>query len=576
MGALLPVAALKGIRELADPRGEGTNGVAHQVFGRKRAADLVARSRAADLQATAVATSDASDRVITVHQTAKAAASLSAGFAQGESLQAGTLSFAIDGRDYSVGIARGASLGDVAEAIRGTGADVDASVSVEDGQQRLSLVRRSTGYLTSLGAESALSIRESFNGGEGRTLDLAPVQTAQNARVTVDQQTIERRSNTISDAVPGTTLRIDENTGRSQVLEGRDAATLSRGGSVSAFTVSVQQIAAAAEARSTEFASPYDQVQGGNVLIKVDGGQYWIPVNEGASLMQTAASINASGAPVQASLQRQDTGVSLAITAKQTGFEPGTNPGDALQVSFEATGSAGKSLTFAVVRQAQNAQVSLNGQAIESRSNELASAAGIPRLSLKEPTSAPQTQGAAPDPTKLSERPTAAAQVARLLQEQVVALVAQPVEAGVAAAQAKKLYAAVDDKTAGPASKATAKLKPQDKPTDANASRSASPTNADGANSVLASALAESANEAPVEAVAPVGAEDTQPQKGALGALLEQLKNGPPKAERSKPSPYAPPNEETKAGGFSKESLYASHRHALGRKAKHAYAQHAA
>lgn len=443
----MPVAALKGIRELADPQGNHSRDLSQQVFASRKPQELAARSRSGDLQATSVAVRGGSNHVLTLHQTARAASATSAGFDDGDTLRAGTLTLSIDGRDHVVAVGKGDSLLRVAESVNATTADVQANVIIDNGKQRLSIVRKTVGYDSASGSSSALSLSESYGGGEGRTLDLQTTQAAQNARLTVDGRTIERRTNSISDAVVGTTVHLDAGDEGAQVFDGRAGAASSRSpaANVSAFTISVKQIAAAAEARSAKFTSPYEQVQAGKILIRVDGGQYLIPIAEGANLLQAASAIKASGAPVSTRVDRKDGHVTLAVTAKNTGFAAGSDPGAALSIAFESTGSTGKALDISVSRPAQNAKVVLNGVAIESRSNELTGAAGIASISLKTVSDGEQTHGASGSSQFASavqavDQVKANAHVARLLQDQVVDLAVAPKDAAIVAPQAKKLY----------------------------------------------------------------------------------------------------------------------------------------
>jgi flagellar capping protein FliD len=569
-GTVAPVSAVNSARASSDTSGGSTSGLAQQVFSQKNSADLAARSRRGDLQASSVSVRRSEDHVVTVHQTAKAAAAISAGFDSNEMVRAGSLSISIDGRAHVIAIKEGATLDNVAEAILGSGADVTASVGSENGQQRLSVVRRTLGHSGELGASEALSISESYVGSEGRALGLNTTQTAQNARLTVDGQTIERQSNSINDAVVGTTLRLDANTPLGQVFEGRDSLSSSRSSNyrVSAFTVSVQQIAAAAEARSTEVSSPYDQVQEGKVLIRVDGGQYLIPVNEGASLVQAASAINASGAPVDARLDRKGKGVSLSITARKTGFEVGSEPSTALQVSFESTGASGKPLAFSISRPAQNAKVVLNGQNIESRSNELEGSAGLESLSLRSTSEGTQTQGASqsyqPDSVANSNSgPNATAHVARLLQDQVLALSSRPLEVKATAPAAKKLYAPEpQDDEASP--KATSTYAP---PVEKDRSGFAAPKE-QAASPPRALDKIESAPRVTANAVLARGDEQAKAINEKLISSVYEKKVSPFAAPQSPPSAiYAPAPE----GEEPEQEL-----RSLSTKARRAYAQFAA
>lgn len=564
-GAVSPISAVNSARALSDTAGEATSGLAQQVFFRKNATDLAARSRRGELQASAVRVNRSEDHVVTVHQTAKAASATSAGFDNNEGLRAGSLSFSIDGLEHAITIKQGATLANLAEAILGTGADVNASVVAEDGKQRLSVVRRSLGHSGSLGASDALSLSEFYTGTEGKILDLKTTQIAQNARLTVDGLTIERRSNSINDAVVGTTLRLDANSppGQMHVFESRDLLTASRPGNfrVSAFTVSVQQIAAAAEARSTEFASPYEQVQEGKVIIRVDGGQYLIPVSEGASLVQAASSINASGAPVEARLDRKGQGVALTITAKPTGFAVGSEPSTALQVSFEPTGASGKPLDLSISRQAQNAKVVLNGQNIESRSNELAGSSGLASISLRAISEGTQTQGASNSyqtdaVANSNSGPNASAHVARMLQDQVVTIAAQPLDVAVAAPAAKKLYAAAPQDEFAPPKAESIYAPPAAESRDASASQK-----------VLVEPITRQAS----KSVLSESSGSTNTVNAKLATLAYDKKVSPYSAPQKEQAPLYEPPAAIKDGDEPDEDL-----RILSNRARRAYAQFAA
>lgn len=463
MGSLLPVSALKGVRELASARDEVMGNLAQQVFARRKPHELASRSRAGASAADAVSVRGASDHVVTVHQTARAAQAASAGFAEGETLRAGSLSLRLDDERVTVAVAEGGSLSQLAQAIRDASAAIDAEVQSEGERQRLVLSRRQTGYDAQLGESSALEISQTFTGGEGRELGLAVTQTAQNARLTVDGQTIQRRSNTINDAIVGTTLRLDTfDPGGTHRVSGQTAPPRPRlaDGSGSAFTVSVEQIAAAAQARSASFSSAYDSVQAGKVLISVDGGRYLIPVAEGATLLQAAASIQASEAPVDVSLEKKAEGVALVLTGKTTGHAPDIEPESAFQVAFEPSGASGQALGLEVVQAPRNARVVLNGKSLESRTNELQGTGGVASLSLHAPTEGAQTvvpEGPEGLTSGGAERSQVAVRVARLLQDQLV-IAAAPHEAY--AAQARKAYAETNEGGAGGSKKPNAALAP--------------------------------------------------------------------------------------------------------------------
>jgi len=144
---------------------------------------------------------------VVVGRLATSAKALSVGFAAGETVTGGTLTLALRGTSYAVAVADGASLADVAYAIRQSGAPVSAAVLDDGTSSYLSLTARDGGYPLAGVPADALSVSFAATGALGKGPAFA-VTAPQNARVTVDGVTFQRTSNTISDAVPGVTLTL--------------------------------------------------------------------------------------------------------------------------------------------------------------------------------------------------------------------------------------------------------------------------------------------------------------------------------------------------------------------------------
>ncbi len=150
---------------------------------------------------------------------ANAAKARSTAFSSSASeVKAGTLSISVSGTAYSVAIAQGATLADVAETISTSGAPVTASVISDGTQSYLSITNKDTGYTIGGDPSNALVITESSTGSSGTALGATITSAATNARVKVDGLTIERKSNEISDAVPGTTLTLKQITSTAEDL----------------------------------------------------------------------------------------------------------------------------------------------------------------------------------------------------------------------------------------------------------------------------------------------------------------------------------------------------------------------
>jgi flagellar hook-associated protein 2 len=160
---------------------------------------------------------------VQVTSLATAAKERSAGFAAGATLSAGSLSLSVDGKDYSkdadgnpaITWSSGATLGDVAAAIRASGAPVSATVLFDGQKSYLSLTKRDTGFvpdgaLPDGGASQALVASD-----DRGQLGLAPLKDAngadilpKNAAFTLDGLAFTRTTNVIADALPGTTLTL--------------------------------------------------------------------------------------------------------------------------------------------------------------------------------------------------------------------------------------------------------------------------------------------------------------------------------------------------------------------------------
>jgi flagellar hook-associated protein 2 len=157
--------------------------------------------------ATPSASSPAGTYQIEVKALASPAQARSAAFASATApVKGGTLALNVQGKAYNVTIADGAALSDVALAIRQSGAPVSASVLNDGTNSYLSITNRATGFPLTGVAADALSITETSTGALGQALGASIISPAANASFVVDGLTFKRTSNTVSDALPGTTL----------------------------------------------------------------------------------------------------------------------------------------------------------------------------------------------------------------------------------------------------------------------------------------------------------------------------------------------------------------------------------
>jgi len=147
---------------------------------------------------------------VRVDALARAAKWRSAGFASPAApVAGGTLLLTVMGKDYGpVAIADGSSLADLAYAIRQSGAPVSAAVLSDGTRSYLSLTARDTGHA---GVAQADALRVAFTpdaGATGQDPAFAEIEAARNAAFEVDGLPFTRASNSVSDAIPGTTLTL--------------------------------------------------------------------------------------------------------------------------------------------------------------------------------------------------------------------------------------------------------------------------------------------------------------------------------------------------------------------------------
>lgn len=181
-------------------------------------------------------------------------------------------------------------------------------------------------------------------------------------------------------------------------------ATPSSAATAGRYAIQVDTLAQAAKARSTSFAASTDPVTGGTLRLTMKGTNYDVAIGDGDSLDTVARSINASGAPVSASILQANGTSYLSITARDTGFTVGGPASDALTITETSTGLLGKPLGATVFQAATNATFSIDGLAFERSSNTVSDALPGTTLTLAKQTTAPEDLVLAndPDATKAS------------------------------------------------------------------------------------------------------------------------------------------------------------------------------
>lgn len=152
------------------------------------------------------------------------------------------------------------------------------------------------------------------------------------------------------------------------------------------YSVTVDNLAQAARARSQSFTSATAQVTGGTLDLSIDGTTTSITLDDGMTLTQAAERINRAGAPVSATVLETNGQAFLSITRRDTGFVVGQPASSALQITENSTGSLGQSITATIVQPAENAQVTVDGLPFERRSNVVSDVVPGATLSLTRET----------------------------------------------------------------------------------------------------------------------------------------------------------------------------------------------
>ncbi len=201
-----------------------------ESLGTSGVVGLATQSSNSSFTAIPTASAIAGRYSVQVDRLAQAAKSLSQPFASSDAMvKGGTLQFTVMGKTYSrLTVTDGESLANVANDINGLGAPISAVVLNDGSQSYLSITNTTTG--TPLTGGDALSVVETSTGSKGQALDLNLIQDAQNAQVEVDGLTFTRQSNSISDAIPGTTLQLnsEETTPETLVMASDSSATQSK------------------------------------------------------------------------------------------------------------------------------------------------------------------------------------------------------------------------------------------------------------------------------------------------------------------------------------------------------------
>lgn len=165
-----------------------------------------------------------------------------------------------------------------------------------------------------------------------------------------------------------------------------EVLTASVTGDVSAgdYAIHVGTLAVAEKDRSTAFTSRLDEVKAGILTITAAGyDPIDVTIEGGDTLADVVDRINLSGARVDASIVNNGTQSFLQLVAHDSGHVVGEAPDDAITISEVYFGVEGTELALAQVVQAKNASFTIDGLAVEQRSNSVDSVLEGVRIELK-------------------------------------------------------------------------------------------------------------------------------------------------------------------------------------------------
>lgn len=158
------------------------------------------------------------------------------------------------------------------------------------------------------------------------------------------------------------------------------------------YALDVTSLAVAEKDRSAQFTSKYAEVTAGTLTIQTPGSDpVDVTIDAGDTLLDVVDKINASGADVDASLIDTGSGVNLQLVAQQSGFEVGGAADDAITLTETTTGTSGQALGLTQITTAANAQFTVDGLAVEQRTNDVSTVLTGLTLSLKDTGSATLT-----------------------------------------------------------------------------------------------------------------------------------------------------------------------------------------
>lgn len=169
------------------------------------------------------------------------------------------------------------------------------------------------------------------------------------------------------------------------------------------YDVEVTQLAQTEKNRSSAFGSNFSQVKAGTLTIQTPGKDpIEVVIDEGMTLEGVVDRINGSGAAVDASIVRDGTSSFLQISASESGHAIGGSADDAVVLTESYSGADGQELGLTQVVQAKNAQFTVDGLPVQSRTNKPTDV--IPGLDLDLKKLGTSTLEVAPDKDGTKEK----------------------------------------------------------------------------------------------------------------------------------------------------------------------------
>lgn len=141
------------------------------------------------------------------------------------------------------------------------------------------------------------------------------------------------------------------------------------------YAITVNSVATAARARSTQFQTANDTVAGGALNLHIQGVATTINIAANSDLGSVVKQINSSGAPISAAVVSDGSHMYVALTNRNTGKPIGSGADGGLTVDSDTTG-----LGLAVTQNATNALVQVDDLNVESQSNTISTA--IPGVTI--------------------------------------------------------------------------------------------------------------------------------------------------------------------------------------------------